>query len=133
MACQDEGEFFAGQGPVVVGEADAAVELWVAREGLLDANRNSTPWVPRSNWSRKCSMTLADRRSDSSTTTSSTSSRRPTTSERGGSRIAANFRWVEGIFARRRGTAEARVSRTGGIFSDRIENYSTHVIPGSEH
>lgn len=34
---QDEGEFLAGQGPVVVGEADSDVELWVAGEGLLDA------------------------------------------------------------------------------------------------
>jgi hypothetical protein len=33
---------------------------------------NSTPWVPRSNWSRRCSMALAESRSDSSMTRSST-------------------------------------------------------------
>ncbi|WP_435592759.1 hypothetical protein [Nocardia sp. bgisy118] len=45
---QYEGEFFTGQGPVVVGESDAAVELRVAGEGLLDAGHadEQQPVIP---------------------------------------------------------------------------------------
>ncbi|GAA3614066.1 hypothetical protein GCM10022223_32870 [Kineosporia mesophila] len=37
MSGQDEGEFVAGQGLVVVGESDAAVQLGVAGQAFFDA------------------------------------------------------------------------------------------------
>ena len=40
--CQDEGEFLGAEGPVAVGEADAAVQLRLTREAFFDARHPDT-------------------------------------------------------------------------------------------